>query len=164
MTISSPRAVRIAAFALIASLAMLSIPALFSLQASAGIGPLPVAGYVKDQAGRPMGGVPVVVAVKNGSTTVSVLSTTSDSDGFYTVTFPKDDWELGFTLVATATWGGDQVTETITITQEFGEMIDLQFPFEIPQFGTALGFLAVAGAVGVVAVFLLPKRSKTAKQ
>ena len=159
-----PRAMRVAVFALAACIALMSVSSLVSVPASAGLGPLPVSGYVKDDAGRVMEGVPVVVACKNGSTTTSTLSTTTDVYGFYTVTFAYNVWELGYNLIATATYGSEQVTENITITQEWGEQIDLQFPFEIPQFGTVLGFLAVAAMVGVLAIFLLPRRSKSPKQ
>ena len=159
-----PRAMRVAVFALAASIALLSVSSQVSVPASAGMGPLPVSGYVKDDAGRVMEGVPVVVACKNGSTTTSTLSTTTDVYGFYTVTFAYTVWEIGYNLIATATYGSEQVSENITITQEWGEQIDLQFPFEIPQFGTVLGFLAVAAMVGVLAIFLLPRRSKSPKQ
>ncbi len=131
-------------------------------------GPLIVYGYVTDDAGRPLEGAHVSLTMKNGGTTVGTLTNDSDAGGFYSVTFGPlvgVGWDVGWTIIATATYGGNQVTNpdvTIPDTSPLLQ-IDLQFPFEIPQFGTLFGFLVTAGAVGVVAIYLIPKRLRAGK-
>jgi len=119
-----------------------------------------VSGYVRDSAGRPMADVPVVVVSKNGETIMDTQYFNTDSEGFYSVTIGDRQWDIGWTVTSTATANGEQASVTVTVTEEmeFGVTIDLQFEFEIPQFGTTLGFLAAAAIVAIVAVFLLPKR------
>jgi len=129
-------------------------------------GPFFVDGYVKDNAGTPMQGVDVVVVSLHGETVVSTVYGVTDEYGFYTVTFPTETVDYGHTIRATATYGASQVSDEVVVPdgEDFGVSIDLQFPFEIPQFGTVLGFLAVAAIVGVIAIVLLTKRSKATKQ
>ncbi len=128
------------------------------------VGTFIVDGTVKDNAGRPIKDVPVVVVSKDGSTVVNTQFATTDTDGFYTVTFPTETVDLGHWIIATATSGGEQVSGNVTVDNDFGLTIDLQFPFEIPQFGTIIGFLAVAAIVGVLAVILLPRKLRPSKQ
>jgi hypothetical protein len=141
---------------LVASLAMI-MPRSVSAEA----GPYQVDGHVTDSAGRPMAGIPVVVVMKDGATTIDTQSTTTDGDGFYTVDVGHDLYQTGFTVTSTATANSIQVSDSATVDGGYPFLtIDLQFPFEIPQFGSILGFVAAAGLVGVVAVVFLARKSK----
>ena len=153
-------AARVASFAILMSAALLSIPVLSSTQVSGGSVELLIYGYVKDQAGRPIQGAQVVVASFNGSTQVAAISTTTDALGFYQVTlvnFPTVVWDVGFTIETTAVSGGVEESESVTVPADTPPMlqIDIQFPFEISQFGSVIGLLAAVAIVGAVAVVLL---------
>jgi hypothetical protein len=164
MSFRNARACKLAASSAVLLLAVLSIPLTASMSAKGdALYPLIVDGTVTDEKGRPMEGVPVVVTADNGGTPVSHTNYT-DANGLYSVTFGQGEWDVGYSIQSVATWGGEQVSDDLVASGDPVETIDLMFPFEIPQFGTLLGFLAVAAVVGAVAVFLLPRRSKRAKQ
>jgi hypothetical protein len=127
---------------------------------SANAGPFIVDGTVTDSAGRPIVGAAVVIVMKNGATTIDTQSTTTDSAGFYTADVGHDLWQAGFTVTSTATFNSAQVSDTATVGADPFMTIDLQYPFEIPQFGSVLGFVVAAGLVGVVAVVFLARKSK----
>jgi len=127
---------------------------------SANIGPYVVSGTVTDSAGRPISGADVVAVMKNGTTTVDSQSFKTGGDGVYSITLATDMWKPGFTVTSTATFNSAQVSSTITVTDDPFPTINLQFPFEIPQFGSVLGFVAAATLVGIVAVVFLAKKSK----
>lgn len=163
MTSNSLRA-GITSFVLVFALSIVSLAMISSGPASAATGPLLVSGYVTDNAGHTMEGVPVTVVSKNAGTTVKTLTTTTDADGFYTVTFGgmEGDWDVGFTITSIAQSGATQESETVTIVDETPTLqINIQFPFEIPQFGNVLGFILAAALVGSVAgIMLVHKRPK----
>jgi len=117
-------------------------------------------GKVTDSAGRPINGADVVVVMKNGISEVDTASTTTDSDGLYVVNFALDKWAPGFAVTSTATYNSVQVSGDATVDDLGLATIDLQFLFEIPQFGSILGFVVAAGLVGVVAVVFLAKKNK----
>ena len=119
-----------------------------------------VDGTVTDSAGRPMVGVHVVVVMKNGTTLLDTQTSTTDSDGLYTVNLGLDMWAPGFNVISTATFNSVQITDNATVGEDPFLTIDLQYPFEIPQFGSILGFVAAAGLIGAVAVVFLAKKSK----
>ena len=120
-----------------------------------------VDGNVTDAGGRPLVGASVVVVMMNGATPVDTKTTTTDGDGFYTVQVGLDVWETGYTVTSTATFNSVQTSDSATIVDDFPFLtIDLQFEFEIPQFGSILGFVAAAGLVGVVAVVFLTRKGK----
>ena len=127
---------------------------------SAEVGFVVVDGTVTDDAGRPINGASVIVVMKNGAATVDTQTYTTGSDGFYTVNLGLDKWETGFNVISTATFNSVQTSDNATIGEDPFLTIDLQFPFEIPQFGSLFGFVAAAGLVGVVAVVFLSKKSK----
>jgi hypothetical protein len=127
---------------------------------SANAGPYVVDGTVTDSAGRPIVGADVTVVMKNGLTTVDTQTTTTDGDGFYTVDVGHDQWVPGFDVISTATFNSVQVSDNTTVGVDPFATIDLQYPFEIPQFGSILGFVAAAALLGVVAVVFLAKKSK----
>jgi hypothetical protein len=161
----SPLSWRVCAVALM--IAVLSMP-LLQLSSSAVrgdfVGPFFVDGTVTDSAGTPIQGVDVVVVSKQGETVISTVYGVTDENGFYTVTFPTETVDYNHTIIATATYGGNQESEQAVPVDELGLTMDIQFPFEIPEFGTLIGFLAVAGVVAFVAIFLLPRRHKRALQ
>ena len=154
-------------FACLVLLALVAMPLLMiAAPAVRGdfVGTFIVDGTVRDNAGRPMQDVPVVVVSKHGETVVSTVYGVTDESGFYTVTLPTQTVDYDHTIIATATYDGNQESEQAVPVDEFGLTIDLQFPFEIPQFGTILGFLAAAAVVGAVAVYLLPRKRKSERQ
>ncbi len=126
---------------------------------SADAGPFIVDGFVTDAGGRAIVGAPVVAVMKNGATVIDTQSSTTDDGGFYTITLATDQWEPGYTVTSTATYNSEQVSDTITIVDMPFADIDLQFPFEIPQFGSILGFVVAAGLVGAVAAVFLVRRN-----
>ena len=163
------RSLRMASITVVALLAMTSMLLLACSRASAEM-PLVVYGYVTDNAGNPIEGAPVVVVAMNGETPRTTKNTQTDEDGLYVVQFEAwplpDEWKIGDTIIATAQWGANQESNQQTLTVDPGGVLqlDIQFPFEIPEFGTVLGFLAAAAIVGAVAVlYLLPKKLKSVK-
>jgi len=129
-----------------------------SVSANAGLSI--VHGTVTDSAGRPIEGANVVVVMWNGATMIDTTSTQTLSNGLYIVNFALDKWAPGFTVNVTATYNQVQTSGGSTVDDLGLATINLQFPFEIPQFGSMLGFVAAAGLVGVVAVVFLARKSK----
>jgi hypothetical protein len=123
-------------------------------------GPSIIDGKVTDSVGRPIVGAAVTVVMKNGTLTVDTASNTTDGDGFYTISFAVDKWAPGFNVTATATYNSVQTSDNATVDDGGFATIDLQFPFEIPQFGSILGFVAAAGLIGAVAVVFLVRKNK----
>jgi hypothetical protein len=163
---SSPRTARIVVVVIALFAAAFAVPAFVSSPAAAhGLGPLLIFGYVTDDEGNPATSVPVVVVLKNGTTTINTLYYDTDEFGFYSVNFNPETWDVGYTVTSTATSGGQQDSEKVTIQSldDWSIQIDLQFPYEIPQFGTILGFLAAAAVVGAVAVYLLPRTLRSGR-
>ncbi len=163
-------AARSAVIAVLSCLAVLAIPILSSTPVAApSVGTLSIIGYVTDNAGHTMEGIQVWVTSLDGETIAKTLMTTTDQFGFYSVVFSGfgSEWGVGYTIVSTAKSGGNEVSENATVPDDITPLIqiDLQFAFEIPQFGNLLGFVAAAAIIGVVAVFfLVPRRDKTIKQ
>ncbi len=161
----SRRVARVVSVIAPSCLALVAASLILSNHAAA-LGPLLVYGYVTDDAGRPIQQAHVIVTTYDEGVVVWTLSNTTNEDGFYLVTFGgmEGQWDVGFTVIAVAQLdGGGQADSAEVTIVDVGPMlqVDVQFPYEIPQFGSSiLGFVAAAGIVGVLAVYLLPKKLK----
>jgi hypothetical protein len=110
--------------------------------------------------GTPIPGAHVSVTIKNGEVVIVTKTTTTDAYGYYVVTFDQDEWGIGYTIDVTAEYGEVQQTETIEADGSTAQTVDIQFPFEIAQFGNWLGFLLAGALVGVVAMTFLKRRRR----
>jgi hypothetical protein len=151
---------RIATYLIACAVMVAGLAIIMPNSVSANAGPYVVDGKVTDAAGRPLVGADVTVVMKNGATPIDTQTTTTDGDGFYTVDVGHDLWVPGYEVISTATYNSVQTSDNTTVGIDPFATIDLQFPFEIPQFGSILGFVAAAGLVGVVAVVFLARKSK----
>jgi hypothetical protein len=131
-----------------------------SKEASAGIVKI-VRGHIYDELGNPLGGANVTVkAIRGGVTQQTLWYDSSETDGFYTVTFGgMDNLQINDTIEVTASYSGYQSANS-AIADDFGLLfIDVSISgVVIPEFG-ALSVAAVCGAF--VAVFILVGRRRT---
>jgi hypothetical protein len=126
-------------------------------------GPKLIRGYTKDSAGRPMEGTSVVLEVRTPLAALRFTdSMLSDENGFYSFTLSSfdGDWDDGDTFWIIATYSGNERTLSELDNGEPIQWMNVTFPFEIPQFGSLLGFGIVAGGVGLVAMVFVVKRKK----
>ncbi len=143
----------------IAAMLLLVIALDTSDPADAGTGPKTVWGWVKDSEGTPIEDILVTVNIRDTEYAIrSTLQDTTVEGGYYTVTFPLDEWYVGDTVEVVVSYMGDQEIETKLITGEGSEEVNVQFEFVIPQFGSMLGFALAAGFVAVVAIVALKRR------
>lgn len=130
----------------------------------AGTGPKNVFGYVKDYEADPIPDILVTVNIKTsgGSIRDTMQDTTGPTDGsptgFYTVTFSLGVWDVGDIVEVIVSYSGDQEIVTKEIVDDSAEHIDVQFEYEIPQFGSIYGFVIAAGLIAVVAVVFLKRK------
>ena len=128
-----------------------------SRPAFSGIGNYTVVGYVTDSAGRPVEGADVAVTIEQTSTTLHCVTGT---DGFYQVEFSESEWNDNDDITVVATFGG-QATETGVCDQDTTySQIDVQFTFEIPEFGSSLGFLVAIVSLAGMALLFVWKRPR----
>jgi hypothetical protein len=126
-------------------------------------GPKVIRGYTKDSAGRPMEETSVVLEVWTPLNALRFTdSTTSDGNGFYSFTLSSfdGDWDDGDTFKIIATYSGNQKIESQVDNAGPIQWINVTFPFEIPQFGSLLGFGIAAGGIGLIAMVFVVKRKK----
>lgn len=150
-------AVAIAVFA-VAAVAMLLASGFVSAA-----GPKVIRGYTKDSAARPMEGTSVVLEVRTPLDALRFTdSTLTDENGFYSFTLSSfdGDWDDGDTFKIIATYSGNERTESLLDDGEPIQWINVTFPFEIPQFGSLLGFGVAAGGIGLIAMVFVVKRKK----
>lgn len=126
-------------------------------------GPLVVDGNVSSSTGSPVSGANVVVTVKNGSTVIIILPTTSDSNGFYTVTVDHGFWGVGYTILVEAAKGSDvgQNSTEITDPDAFGMTVDVKLGTTgIPELGGPAMTALTVSAIGMMVVFFA-RRSRS---
>lgn len=131
-----------------------------SRDASAGI-VKNVRGQIYDQLGTPLSGANVTVkAIRGGVTQQTLWYDSSETDGFYTVTFGgMDNLQIGDTIEVTASYSGRSSTNSAIADSGPFQTIDVTISgVVIPEFG-ALSVAAVCGAF--VAVFILVGRRRT---
>ncbi len=152
------KAAKFAAVSLIAFIAFCGLVSLAATDVSAETVIKIIDGHVYDPNGDPLEGADVSVSIYNGATWINTYSTTTDQDGFYTITIAPSDWNVGYNITVEATFNSEQVSDTIVADATFGQTVDLQFPLGIPQFGTIIGFFVAAGLIAVVAIVFLKKK------
>jgi hypothetical protein len=147
----------------IAVFAVVAVAMLLSSGYVSAAGPKVIRGYIKDNAANPLEGASVVLEVR---TPLDVLryteSTTSDETGFYSFILDTlfGQWADGDTFKIIATYSGNQKTESALDDGTPMQIIDVTFPFEIPQFGSLLGFSVAAGGIGLIAMVFVVRRKK----
>lgn len=120
-----------------------------------------IRGYTKDNAGRPLQGTNVVLEVRTPANALWYTeSYTSDEIGFYSFTLGMGQWNDGDTFKIIATYSGNQKIVSEVDNGTPLQWINVTFPFEIPQFGSLLGFSVAAGGVGLIAMVFVVKRRK----
>ena len=128
-----------------------------SRPAISGPGPYTVLGYVTDSEGTPVEGADVAVTIEQTATTLHCVT---DSDGYYIAEFDLSEWNDGDDITVVATYGG-QATSTGTCVEAVGySVIDVQFTYEIPEFGGIAGSMVAIAAVAVVAALFIWKRPR----
>ena len=128
-----------------------------SKPAASGTGPLDVYGFVTDSAGRPIPDAAVVVTVQPSG---AFRTCSTASDGSYQVSFLTSDWEVGNTVEVVVTYNAVQVSDS-AVADDLGLInLDLQFSFEIPEFGSIFGSLVAIAAVAVVVGLFVWKRPR----
>ena len=134
---------------------MLLAPAMVS----AASGPKAVAGYVWDNAGNNITGASITVNIRNLTNVIKATqSDTTDSDGYYAVTFQPADWEIGYTIETISTYNSIQETNSTTATNYPFQFVNISYPFEIPELGSWVGLVIAGGFLGAVAVVMLTRR------
>lgn len=127
-----------------------------SRPAISGTGPYTVYGYITDSTGTPVDGADVAVTIDKIPTT---LHCTTASDGYYQVEFSESEWDIGNNIQVIAVFGG-QETETGVCNDIGLSQIDVQFTFEIPEFGSVMGSTVVIAALAAVAIVFVWKRPR----
>jgi len=126
-----------------ACLAALAVAPLLAVSedASAGNMSKTVWGYIYDYEANPVPDILVTVNILIGETTTirsTLTDTTGPADstptGFYTVTFPPEEWMEGDTVEVIVSYPGDQEIVTEVITEEGDEEIDVYLEVVIPEF------------------------------
>lgn len=125
-----------------------------------GPNPLTVQGHIYDSVGRTVEDAEVTVTMYDGATPMSSDSEPSDEDGYYALTFLPEDWEVGYTILVVAVYEGSPEDATAVAPNANFIEIDVEFTFEIPEFGAEWGLLVAGLAVGAVAVVAVVWRRK----
>jgi hypothetical protein len=148
------------ALAFVSALTVLALATVPVNSAADAPNPITVRGTIYDNAGNEIPDIPVTVNMKDGATVVTTKLDTSSSLGVYSVLFGVTEWEVGYTIEVTATGPSGQENETAIAPDDFQITIDVQFAYEIPEFGFDAGVLVAGGAVGFIAVAVLVWKRK----
>ncbi|HXK37151.1 MAG TPA: carboxypeptidase-like regulatory domain-containing protein [Candidatus Paceibacterota bacterium] len=129
-------------------------------QAAAADDPKLVWGWVKDSADRVLVGADIVVNIWDPTNTTNRASRsdTTDGAGFYSVNFLAADWQIGDWIEVLCDYNGaqdDNGTVAGDTAAPFIQYINITYPYEIPEFGSALGLIVSGAAVGAVAVVMM---------
>lgn len=127
------------------------IPSLVGVQVAtaAGIGPKIVDGHVYDSSLAPVAGASVEVKIMSGPTVRETQTDTTDSLGFYTVSFDPNNWDVGDTITTTATKGADSGSASTTANDSVFQTLDATLGAAIPEFSQG-GVVLVVGSVIVL--------------
>lgn len=149
----------------IAVVAVLAVAMLLSSGFASAAGIKIIRGYTKDNAGRPMQGTNVVLEVRTPADALRYTeSYTSDSNGFYSFTLDSftGQWSDGDTFKIIATYSGNQrIVSQLDNSSSPIQWINVTFPFEIPQFGSLIGFGVAMGGIGLIAMVFVVRRKKS---
>jgi hypothetical protein len=129
-------------------------------QSSAGDGTKSVRGWVWDNMGNNVTGASIVVNIWNPAETIlrATEGESTDEDGFYSLQFEPGDWFVGDLIEVFCTYNGDQLRNTITAVSSAGwpvQYVNFTYDYEIPEFGSIIGFVVAGGAIGAVALVAL---------
>jgi len=116
------------------------------------IGPKVIAGYVYMPGGStPAVGATVIATIWNGTSLRATIPTTSDSTGFYTVTFAPTDWDVGNLIVVGVTLGSDFGEANANADSSPLQYIDVALGgAAIPELGLPAALMV--GAVGMIII------------
>jgi hypothetical protein len=156
------------AFAIGVAAACILLPLLVPLCASsppstiisiAAVTPMIVEGHVYDSLGHPVGGADVSVTVKHISGGSTTKYFTSTSEGYYGVTFTKDEWNVNDLIDVVATYDAETASSLDNLAESSGyEMIDVYFSVPIPEFSDIAETTAMVGLCIVVAMVAIRRR------
>jgi hypothetical protein len=128
--------------------------------------PKVVDGNVRDSGGNPLQGATVTVNMRDPGTNVirGSVTTSTDSDGFYTTTFGSfvgQDWLVGDKLEVVVVKDAQSYTDDDQNADlEPRQTVDVTWPYAIPEFGSLLGLAVVGVAVGFVALVFVGRKKK----
>lgn len=124
-----------------------------------------VGGWIwQGDSSNPVEGATVLVQILTGAQVLlySAPLQTTLSDGWYSVTIGATQWNISEVIKVTASYDGDQKTNSTTITQggvaKPFEYVNVTFPTAIPQIVGPIGTLLAGGALGFVAVVALRRK------
>lgn len=124
--------------------------------AQAASGPKVVRGYIRDNEGTVLQNADVTINILYPDTSLrSTLSDTSDSSGFYSVTFGNSDWDIGNTIQVIATYSSNQERNSTLANANPVQYVNVTYPYVIDEFGSALGLIMAGGAIAAVAAVFL---------
>lgn len=145
----------------IITLFLISAPSMVP-SVAAPVGPKMVQGYVYDAGLNPYSGANVTINSKNGATTVKTLYyDSSDTDGYFTVTFANNEWDIGYTIEVIAQGGMESGTNSTTIADAFPYMyVNVTLSGVIPEFGAFGSLSLIIPIIAIGAIFLIASRRK----
>jgi len=121
---------------------------------SAAEGPKGVDGIVRDSFGDVVVGADVTVNIRNkpsGQVTASLQYVTI-TGGFYTVSFAKEQWQIGDTIEVLASYGDESGTNSVVADEEPYQEVNVNMlPIVIPEFP---GFY-LSVVVSLIAILLV---------
>ena len=152
--------------AILAPIALLLMVALVPIHigshaAVAATGPLVVDGIVYSSGGNPVANADVQVTVLDGINLRVVMPTTSDVNGFYTVTVDRAFWDAGNTISVSATDGTNIGSNSTVVTDPdaFGVTVDVHLGATgIPELGGPATVALTVAAIGMLVVFFARRR------
>jgi preprotein translocase subunit SecG len=121
------------------------------------VGPLVVRGTVYDAVQTPIADCPVIVNLYDVNMTLTqTLNDVTDVNGYYSVTFGINVWEVGGMITVIAQIDGQAEAHSVIGGNDPVITIDLQFDFCIPEFGVGVGgILTAMFAVGMIVLWLM---------
>jgi len=123
----------------------------------AATGPKVVTGLVYTSGGStPAIGATVIATVWDGSTFRASQSETTDSSGFYSITFGPSDWDVGNNIVVGATLGSDVGGGEVIADDSYSQTVNISLGTVVSEFGAP----AVLLAAGIVAGALVVGRKR----
>jgi hypothetical protein len=149
--------------AILAPIALLLMVALVPIHigsraSMAAVGPLAVDGIIYSSGGIPVVGATVVVSIFDGLTfRAASLPFTSDSNGFYAVSFGGSEWDIGNRIVVVATHGSD-IGQNETVADFDFQTIDVHLGTVIPELGGPVTTALTVSAIGMMVVFYARRR------
>jgi len=114
-----------------------------------GIGPKAVYGYVHFSDGvTPVESAIVTATVLDGTTIVATLFASTDSSGFYTVTFAPSDWNVDNLIIVGAIAGSGAGEGNLIADDSAAQAINITLDITVPEF--ELPLVSVVGMVVVM--------------